>query len=292
MNELAFRYTEEKYCTKQEISKHLSVSMIDPVWQEVLKYREPFMHTYKVVEPLSFCLCQSLILRCLKVHQNYRLVKKERKLEIEVLRHLFEKVPNEDALWMVYHWYQLDCDLAQMIHEAFILLQGKYEMQWKSLLMDEDILIECKWILLFSQCEDRVLAYCLFIGLCFHYDVLEIAMMLQDQVFFLRSKEEGTYALQYYLNTIEQKIAQELIQTHKTTEIELNTLKYIYPQLRDYQIDFYAAHHTKGYFYTLEQFMKYCHVCYETARSAMEQMVTLQFYQKLKQGKKFVYTRK
>jgi hypothetical protein len=67
-------------------------------------------------------------------------------------------------------------------------------------------------------------------------------------------------------------------------------LREIYPKLKKKQAHFYAGHCTIGLNYTIEQFKKEENTVYETARTSMENLADLGFYQKLQIGKKFVYT--
>ena len=42
INDLAIRFTDEMYATKQEVSKALGTSVIDPLWQTIESYRQSF----------------------------------------------------------------------------------------------------------------------------------------------------------------------------------------------------------------------------------------------------------
>lgn len=41
-NALSIRFTEENYATRQEVAKALNTSLIDPLWQNILKYRAQY----------------------------------------------------------------------------------------------------------------------------------------------------------------------------------------------------------------------------------------------------------
>ncbi len=64
-----------------------------------------------------------------------------------------------------------------------------------------------------------------------------------------------------------------------------------YPFLQKEQVSFYVEHRDSYCYYTIQQYMKYNDVCYETARMHLEQLVRLGWYVKKKVGKKFVYSR-
>ena len=75
-------------------------------------------------------------------------------------------------------------------------------------------------------------------------------------------------------------------------EIEANTEKMLqlYPHLKRKQAHFYITHCTLGFNYTISQFEKYEKTVYETARTSMDALANLGFYEKKKIGKKFLYS--
>ena len=61
-------------------------------------------------------------------------------------------------------------------------------------------------------------------------------------------------------------------------------------RLKKHEAYFFARHHSIGSFYTIEQYKKVSKCVYETARTSMEHLAKLGYYEKKKVGKKFVYT--
>ena len=63
-NELAIRFTEGKYATKNEVAKELRMSMIDNIWDNILKYRSDYTRflPIKSIEKnqLVVCFCPSI----------------------------------------------------------------------------------------------------------------------------------------------------------------------------------------------------------------------------------------
>ena len=63
-NDLAIRFTENNYATKNEVSKELKISVIDGVWDKILSYRSLFYHylSIKSVDKnqLRICLCPTI----------------------------------------------------------------------------------------------------------------------------------------------------------------------------------------------------------------------------------------
>lgn len=58
-NELAIRFTENTYATKNEVSKELKMSLIDNIWNNILSYRSYFNRylTIKSIEKNALLLC-------------------------------------------------------------------------------------------------------------------------------------------------------------------------------------------------------------------------------------------
>ena len=63
-NDLAMRFTENKYATKNEVSKELKISVIDGVWDKILSYRSLFYQYLSVKGidkgQLRVCLCPTI----------------------------------------------------------------------------------------------------------------------------------------------------------------------------------------------------------------------------------------
>lgn len=63
-NDIAVRFTENYYATKNEVSRELKISVIDGVWDKILSYRAPFCHylTIRNIDKnqLRVCLCPTI----------------------------------------------------------------------------------------------------------------------------------------------------------------------------------------------------------------------------------------
>ncbi|MBO4682893.1 MAG: hypothetical protein J5618_03445, partial [Bacilli bacterium] len=63
-NDLAMRFTENKYATKNEVRKEMKISVIDGVWDKILSYRSLFYHYLSVKgidrNQLRICLCPTI----------------------------------------------------------------------------------------------------------------------------------------------------------------------------------------------------------------------------------------
>ena len=76
---LKIRFTDEKYATRQEVAKALGTNLIDPIWKEILSYREEFAQKLNLVDfskaPYSICFCHLISEKVSDLNQknfNYR----------------------------------------------------------------------------------------------------------------------------------------------------------------------------------------------------------------------------
>ena len=66
-NELAIRFTEETYATKNEVSRELRMSLIDNIWSNILKYRASY---YRYLSLKSIDKNQLMVCYCQAVNNN------------------------------------------------------------------------------------------------------------------------------------------------------------------------------------------------------------------------------
>ena len=63
-NDLAMRFTEDKYATKNEVARELKISSVDTFWANILSYRSHFYHylAVRTIEKnmLLFCGCPAV----------------------------------------------------------------------------------------------------------------------------------------------------------------------------------------------------------------------------------------
>ena len=58
-NDLAMRFTEEKYAIKNEVARELKITSVDTFWANILAYRSNFYHylTVRTIEKKMLLLC-------------------------------------------------------------------------------------------------------------------------------------------------------------------------------------------------------------------------------------------
>ena len=92
--------------------------------------------------------------------------------------------------------------------------------------------------------------------------------------------EEGEISLSMNRRALSEKEAKEYTQYL----LESN------PALNKKQASFLATHCTMGHYYTIQQFKKFAHCAYETARTSMDKLAAERYYEKRQIKNKYVYT--
>ena len=146
-NDLAMRFTESKYATKNEVSKELKISVIDGVWDKILSYRSLFYHYLSVKgidkNQLRICLCPTIANKVNNVEDKLqRLVGEYRKLDkingdsqyyklehtIKSLQNIAVKknlVSDAEVIKKIINGDRQNRDLANY-HDALIYVERKY----------------------------------------------------------------------------------------------------------------------------------------------------------------------
>ena len=84
-NDLAMRFTEDKYATKNEVARELKVSSVDTFWSNILAYRSHFYHylSIRTIEKNMFLFCgcpainsvvNNLEVKLIRVNREYALL--------------------------------------------------------------------------------------------------------------------------------------------------------------------------------------------------------------------------
>ena len=79
-NDLAMRFTEEKYATKNEVARDLKVSSVDTFWANILAYRSNFYHylTVRTIENKMLLLCACPAINSLVNNVEMKLIRANR----------------------------------------------------------------------------------------------------------------------------------------------------------------------------------------------------------------------
>ena len=270
-------YTDVRYLSKQEVADEVGRHLVDPVWQQICAYRKEFAVSVCDVE---FCLCPGILWKLLQFQE---MLLSNRKMEYDS-----SLLCTYDYAWLFHHYLKSKGDIHKRVHDLCILFQSSEEIQIISVI-NLSVPAVCKviWVLIHFQHTDFQILLCALI--CHDAGMDFLIQLLKHEDFMATCQKDATYVLASCLDEWMKQIYLDELK-EKECPVDYDTLLHLYPQLKKYQIQFYLDHHEPGFYYTIEQFIAYSDVCYETGRCALKQMVDLGFYQMLKQGKKFLYT--
>ena len=264
------------YPSKKEVAQKMGYHLIEPIWKQILMYRSNWMEQ---VDDVEVCLCPGILKKMLQLNEFLF------QMNYVELNPFETRVESETGKWMMSLILKTEGVFESRLHQLCLLYQMNENELYKVHQKCSSALIFVLWSLMkYGGSEFGCLLVLLKLktsGMTSLLNLMEASDLSVDW------NDDMTYILDHLLNCwIKRGQKRILMNNHD----ELCDLMYQYPQLKKHQIEFYLNHHTPGYYYTIEQFIQYCDVCYETGRSALQQLVSLGFYQKIKQGKKFVYT--
>lgn len=292
MFELAKRYSEDRYYRKEDILEEMDAYLIEPVWEEICKYRSIFKIDYAILGHRYYLIYNPRMIKTLM---------KTQQLMLKGMTHN-ERLSEQK-------------DIPDSLQPLFVALSGrlytaKDESSWFrysiSLL---SIQVEESFVSFLCNDEEVMLVKLFYLLACYKkekkQELLVLFLMKEGYLHFLElfrddsvSVEEDIYDMTpcflAFLHNIWLKISNLMVLLkgncdEDTKQMQFEELKEKYPCCSDEQLHFYIDHRLPKRYYTIRQYMEYTHVCYETARYSMEQFVQQNWYQKQKLGKKFVY---
>lgn len=295
---LVQKYSEENYDTKEAVSKDLDHYMIDTVWQEIQNYRSCFAHklrfntksyyiTYNPYTYQQIIQCHQKAMQLGRMNPNYQLPDFYTEETQPILKSMLIHGEVHHQLDPIYIKMNVLKELHIEIDQGLlsILFDEKEDLFLRIyLILHELSLYECQilFAILLSHSHQEYLFQIIDIT-HFHHIMMDIP-----------KNEDLTYA---FLNLLSKfnLIFSDLMLSYTSTQnrdlklLGLKELQKRYPMLNDDQLRFYIKHQKLDHYYTIQDYMHFAHVCYETARYSLDKIVEQQWYQKQKVGKKFVY---
>lgn len=272
------KYTEQTYCTRADVLREFDASIADVVWREIVRYREQFryeitcfLHSYELI------FCRSVVWKMMKA-------------ENALIRFLYAM---EEESKTVSRWDTMDTigiqQMKELCEQAHV---QDVDCMVSILRMDLPMVVRF-FLCSFFKDEERDFA----VTMLLVYEgvpVREEVINMLSETSFPTCEKDVTYGFLRFLEQMQLKISNRMVllkgRNKKEEQIlELSALKERYPQYSDELLAFYATHRNIGHYYTIQQYVRFSHVCYETARYSLDQLVKAHWYQKQKMGKKFVY---
>lgn len=300
MFEMAIKYSSDNYFEKEELQSQIDSHLFFPIWENIIEYRKLFQlefhyqsktyHMYHVpfVTQMMMQTYESMLQFQLSKDNDFFIPKSlpfrvQRKIRSQTM--CYPKIAIFNLQQMVYHWLQLYCPKKPLIvnvsnqtkHSSAHLVNELFFLCFES---DEGM----QYFLLILILERYHLVYLL-------ESLYQIIINYSKTINF--TNKDVTKNFLSFLACVRFHFTKDVI-TLESNEVQLRKksleeLQLCYPTLQKKQLQFYIAHSTDKQYYTIKHYMQYHNVCYETARTSLEELTALQWYQKKKIGKRFVY---
>ncbi|MBS6373648.1 MAG: hypothetical protein KH431_03400 [Erysipelotrichaceae bacterium] len=304
MFETAQKYTDMKYCRKEEVAQDFQMLMIDPIWIEIENYRRLFR--WSVPFAKEYYITRN---SCVNDRIN--------ELTDQLYGISFDH-RNEHVVW--------ECDTRilnerqqstahQFINQMQIALSGDKEMmlfrfldQWGidhsiqrkhfAFFLDDQISIILR-IFVALEFFDKVTSYAFVLFLLGSHKMLyPLSFLSISELFDINISSpvefDLTYKLLLFLDKLRLNLSKQVLSLGRNARDDVRILSkqellQQYPMLSEHQAGFYVTHNQVDHYYTIRDYMTFAEVCYETARYSLEGIVKQNWYRKQRIGKKFMY---
>lgn len=304
MFETAKKYSETTYYRKIDLEQEMEHYLVEPLWHEISQYRSFFRQEFSLLGKKTYLIRNP--------HVNDLMAQTQERWIQWLLAHQEEPHSKVDLFWLkeeeqlrfssllVKLRYDKGMNPTQLFQDCFDLFHLEKEVAYeiRSFLQDPIQNILLKLFLLCMECNKRVATLLYYPTLYIHHS-LPISNLcsvenLIDEMDRAIIDLDVTSNFLSLLSLLRLKLSDEMVLLNvrdqtSSLSMDMKTLFEQYPMLQKESIRFYVNHRKLHHYYTLQDYMSFCTVCYETARYSMEKLVELKWYQKQKIGKKFVY---
>lgn len=289
------KYSEEMYISKQELAKQFHASVVEPLWMQISTYRQMFAMTYEVAERQVHLVMNAYVVSQLEMTMRQLFRLQARQQGVVLQKTMFNDTQNAILVTFSQGLYSRRQRI-RYFQELFAQLEITVRQTLLLQLTDESIPLLIRSFLIQLSYQDQApiaMQLCHILGM--DADINDLTQLLpSDGTVDIMKERDVTPAFLLYLSQIRLKLSQVMISLygapiHQHRSMKAVELQERYPQLSHKQVAFYMKHRAWKHFYTIHNYMKFCNVCYETARCAMDELVLETWYQKQKMGKKFVY---
>ena len=278
--ELIERFTEEKYYSLQELYKEYNATIANAMWKEITAYRKGFQMCFSFFSTSVFIvLCKQVMMKTILAEESF----------MRFLLTAADDVALSKSEQLLYELH-LDYENVEELRYACNLLGMDHVLECLTLLtMEIPFLLR---VFLILQSDFQYKEQLLFLA-CNKQHNLSILPILLTLSLPMTSKKDKTRDYLTFLADFDLQIKQAMVSCNHSDscycELSAAALGQRYPDISQQDLLFFVAHRKTNRYYTIAQYMEVCDVCYETARKSMERFVAMQWYNKRKMGKKFVY---
>ncbi len=263
------QYSEQEYYTKKKLLSLNPGVVGECMYQEIWAIRKLFLMPIEAFNKKQYIIMTKKINE-LMIHI----------LETKLYKHTYES--KVEYRQMEYHHKQdallrlaselniyIPYELVQFLYRTNALLLKLYILRVFS--------HENKLLYFYLKQNDRLEWYEMIIGL---NTVEETSVELDLTSSFL------SFLVSFYLKICEMMV----LSNGDDIQLTYNEIQFRYPQLNENQIHFYLTHNHSQQYYTIQNFKQYTNISYESARKQLDMLMQLKFYNRIKIGKKYVYT--
>lgn len=264
-------YSEEEYYDRMQLLSIYNATACDCIWEEIAKYRELFCYEFSFRSKRSYItLNRTLFHKMLKIYDLP----------------LF----NEETNKFIAYDQNIHCGIKDLILKYIHINQISMSQLFLRFLISDEILL-LKLFVIHQFMDDPDFLY-LFLHLHKRTGWYDSIMKIEKSSSLNKDGMDLTKGFRDFLDSFYFHSTENVIQLKSTVfaHMDIEELLALYPTCNEKQMNFYLQCASKNHYYTISQYQKMNHVSYETARKAMEHLVELGFYRKLKVGKKFVFT--
>lgn len=255
-------YSEEQYVSKQQLQNMYSASISACIWDEIIFYRKQYKYPLRFQAKEFYLTMNAYVFhKMLKIYE----------VDFEKSIYFTSSIRDELIHYMKTNKLEVNHILFDFLLSEEVLLIRIFVIWW--LKLDEQL------ILFYLQCYKKEYLYTI---------IKNVQRLQMDH----HDENDLTYELRHFLDEMYLHLRDKMIYLLNSSVCLTQTkeeLSLRYPQVNKKAIHFFVQHRGLNHFYTIEHYMQFTNVCYENARQSMEKMVALDWYQKHKIGKKFVY---
>lgn len=263
-------YSEDEYYDKTQLLSIYSPTVCTCIWDEICKYRQQFRYDIHFRAKRAYItLNKTLYQKMIRIY------------EMDL-----EKKPNAKKVFTFdEHLGAKDLTLKYIKDNKMIMTQEMFQF-----LMSNEFLL-LKVFIIHNYIHDFDFLY-LYLCLNQHPEWFDIIEKIEITIKNPIDNADLTKQFRDFLDSFYFLSSENVIQLISTVfeSMDVDELLTQYPTCSKKQMLFYKKCAKKNHYYTIAQYMEMNNVSYETARKAMEHLVELKFYRKIKVGKKFVFT--
>lgn len=300
MYETAQKYSEQGYYTKEAIANEIDSYLLEPIWQEVKTYRSFFRYDLKINDKVLYITRNPFVInKILQLEEQLKYIGEDTIIcEEYYCPYLSDELNIMYRQYLTHlklHTYIDFSDFFQTFCDQFDI-QDIYKPHIRFLLnKEEPFLIRFFTLLMIPTRRSLHLFLLPFLisqkaeNMYRQFSIIDFADSLSEGI-----TGDATYMFLEMLDRLRLILYKNMLLLNSNVKdqykvLQAQDLVERYPELNKQQIAFYVEHREIGHYYTIQNYIHQCKVCYETARYSLDELVLKHWYEKKKVGKKFVY---